>query len=767
MPIFRRDRHLASALGRGEIDYLYSQWNNPPGLKKEHKMLIRDTRGATFLPSDQFLHWALLTTTRIGAAERHSRDLRRHMRIANDATILGHHNYTRFDPKLQPIQPPEHLLRVYTMKRILDDIVDKITFTTKFTQEYSFFGFSAVCYGNIHVVWTSDVFAYIITHTHFLAVRDCVNAWFSCLLYSYQNFSKYPGHNLYQTVSAVISVVLHDIGIYKDSTYDVLKSWQPLVIGTILKYVESRPAFLESLSEVVTNHPDSVLLRIATRPPLSLVDCHLSLELLGMTKCFGHPEVVMDESVAAWAEKGMVRKDDLEEVGELIREAFILEFSRNYFKQRRRWPVLQLTPDSDQRIRECYYGGYWGETLTDPWTPEMFKDITFRQTLSFDYQLYTADLLSDKSIIPSLRHWPYEYDMQAHRTLHGFFPTAPERQSNNGMRYNSMCREKKSTLERINTISTGETPSDWKVCVGVPKEREMKKRKARFFGKLCLEMRLYQVATENNMKTVFKYIPHQTMTKSEDSLMKHLIRMSEATPESEGSYIFISLDFSSWCTSFRYEGVTPIFQELDRLLGVENVMAYTQVFPLESILLFQDRFYPPKQAADGLPETGPRCIRGPEAWMEGLRQKGWTLATIMLILLASWRCGTLATLTGQGDNQVIYLRIPKQRVLSDLQMTRDDYVQWFQETLRDLCTKAGITMKLEETWSSSILLEYGRQFFLRGAQVSSALKRISRVSSEANQTIPSVNGDLAGMFSSCMSSAQKDHEPPTNVIALT
>lgn len=726
-PIFRRDRHLASALMRGEIDYLFQQWDNKPGLKKEHKLLIKDTAGATFLPSDQFIHWALLSTQRVGAAARYDRDLLRHMKIANDATHLGHLNYTGFKPSLQPVRPPLLLRRTYTLKMILDRIVESITFTTKFKQEYEFFGNKGVCYGNLHVIWTSTVFAYIITHSHFLAVRDCVNAWFSCLLYSYQNPGKYPGHNLYDRVSEVINAALHDIGIYKDDVYDILKSWQPLVIGTILKYIESSPGFLDSLSYVIDKHPHSQLIQIARRTPHSLSDCHLSLELLGMTKCFGHPEVVMDESVAAWAGKGMVLKSDLEEIGELIREAFVLEFSRNYFKQRRRWPNLKLGPNADPRVRECYYGGYWGETPSDPWIPEMFSDIQFEATLSFDYQVYTADLLSDKSIIPGLEHWPYEYDTQAHRTNHGFFPTAPARQSNNVI-LQYVQREVVNVRDIISTVSEKKTPKSWKVCVGVPKEREMKKRKARFFGKLCLEMRLYQVATENNMKTVFRYIPHQTMTKSEDSLMKHLIRMSETTAETEGSFVYISLDFSSWCTSFRYEGVTPIFQELDRLLGVENVMAYTQVFPLESILLFQDRFCPPRQGADGLPETGPRCIRGPEAWMEGLRQKGWTLATIMLLLLASWRCGTLATLTGQGDNQVIYLRIPKANILMDLQMTRDQYIRWFQETLRDLCTRAGITMKLEETWISSTLLEYGREFFLKGAHVSSALKRVSRIS---------------------------------------
>ncbi|KAJ8709986.1 hypothetical protein PYW07_009352 [Mythimna separata] len=139
---------------------------------------------------------------------------------------------------------------------------------------------------------------------------------------------------------------------------------------------------------------------------------------------------------------------------------------------------------------------------------------------------------------------------------------------------------------------------------------------------------------------------------------------------------------------------------------------------------------------------------GPEAWMEGLRQKGWTLVTLLLILIVSWKCGTIATLTGQGDNQVIYLRLPNTPTLEGLRMTRSQYISWFQETLFELCAQAGITLKLKETWVSTSLLEYG-EFFFKGAQVSSALKRISRMASEANQTETEMNPQQGATHTTC------------------
>lgn len=90
---------------------------------------------------------------------------------------------------------------------------------------------------------------------------------------------------------------------------------------------------------------------------------------------------------------------------------------------KRKWPNLSFREGHDPYVKQCYEGSYWGEQLNEPWTTAMFRGVVFEKTLEFDFQIYTADLLADKAIIPGLSHWPYEYDSQAHRTLHGRFPT--------------------------------------------------------------------------------------------------------------------------------------------------------------------------------------------------------------------------------------------------------------------------------------------------------------------------------------------------------
>lgn len=80
-------------------------------------------------------------------------------------------------------------------------------------------------------------------------------------------------------------------------------------------------------------------------------------------------------------------------------------------------------------------------------------------------------------------------------------------------------------------------------------------------------------------------------------------------------------------------------------------------------------------------------------WKDSARKDGHS--TILIILAASWRCGTSASLLGQGDNQVILLRIPE-NYLTNKGLTRDQYIDNYLVVLRDLCDRAKIVVKLKE-----------------------------------------------------------------------
>lgn len=76
-------------------------------------------------------------------------------------------------------------------------------------------------------------------------------------------------------------------------------------------------------------------------------------------------------------------------------------------------------------------------------------------------------------------------------------------------------------------------------------------------------MRLSQIATEGNIaETVFRYIKEQSMTMGEEQLLRTITRMtSPHTDPAKAKYKFVEIDFSSWCTNFRWEFSQDVFSD--------------------------------------------------------------------------------------------------------------------------------------------------------------------------------------------------------------
>lgn len=75
-------------------------------------------------------------------------------------------------------------------------------------------------------------------------------------------------------------------------------------------------------------------------------------------------------------------------------------------------------------------------------------------------------------------------------------------------------------------------------------QREFKSTDARFYGKICFEMRLYQTVTEKNLADhVFPYVKSQSMTMGEEKLTRTILRVNTPILQMGETYVFITLDF--------------------------------------------------------------------------------------------------------------------------------------------------------------------------------------------------------------------------------
>ncbi|KAL4125917.1 hypothetical protein QTP88_010154 [Uroleucon formosanum] len=240
---------------------------------------------------------------------------------------------------------------------------------------------------------------------------------------------------------------------------------------------------------------------------------HLSLELSGLWKIFGHPIIDMEDSITSWIEKGTILKLNKREMGERCSNMLKLVMCRRYYEERHRWPPLLFTDEEARHIRRSYMRGTWDETPREPWRSSDFKGARFGQAFEFNMYVDPSDLLSDRSIIPTRQHWCYEYDNQTHRTLYGRFMTRPEFASKSVI-ISYLSQEEVDVFTIINTINTGQVPKDWKVIIAVAKEREHKRTNTQIAGCLgfsVLGTSLYQLFISKDTTTWANWLPSRRL----------------------------------------------------------------------------------------------------------------------------------------------------------------------------------------------------------------------------------------------------------------
>ncbi|CAG5000839.1 unnamed protein product [Parnassius apollo] len=178
--------------------------------------------------------------------------------------------------------------------------------------------------------------------------------------------------------------------------------------------------------------------------------------------------------------------------------------------------MLSFDPQLNPHIVSCILENEWGETTSLKWDPMDFQHVHLNKNFEFNYHVDTIDIIADKAVIPRWSEWIYEYDSKAFRTNHGRLPVGPP-PSTKSVIIHFLVSESFDGKEIINLIDKGVIPSDWRIIVVVPKEREFKQFDARCFGKMTFEMRAYLVITELNIaETIFTNIKHQSMTLNKD-----------------------------------------------------------------------------------------------------------------------------------------------------------------------------------------------------------------------------------------------------------
>nr|DAZ87986.1 TPA_asm: RNA-dependent RNA polymerase [Taeniapi tapwovirus] len=769
---YRGDRNLSTALSESFQSFVINHYASPHIPNKLHSLIDR------YGGADRFTHigdrmrevWICLSSTiQQSAPPLTPTQITlwvRDVSLSLTATTINMSRYCE-----PPSIDPHDLINISGVKILLpsrflfDSIIQRVSRSTIEEQIIPLRNTTLTFYGE-------TIFFYCVScnephfgnYTDFLCASDVNLGRIDVLLYSAHR-DLLTGSNTTPDVINTLSAMDHLLASMGRDAYSVFKCLPSLATAVVLKKFDPLDdgAFYQALTSDLYNEYPSLKahqgFKYLIREPTNDSNAKEILELSGLWKMAGHPVVSYEDGISAVLEKGFFHKAGLSEINERVLTSFRCIFSYHYFKKHGKWPNADVST-AEPYIRRAYYHGYWPEREGHQTRLRVrsFVNVLLKSCLSFDHHPDLSELISDTSINPGLSHWHYESCPDwMHKILYGRWPShrVPRMRKNRPILV--YMKEPEITLDAVlSVIEEQRVPEEWKVITLVAKERELKE-KARFFAKNTYEIRLWQVATEKAIAQILEYLPYQSMTMGNDALQHRLIRMSHGLTGERLKAAVMILDFSGWNLRFRHNTIGALLREIDHIYGFNNVFSYTHLHPMRSKVFVKDPGYPIEEDPDtGHPLPGPRCYRGQESYFEGLRQKGWTLYTLCLILSMSHAYNYRIEVLGQGDNQAIIIHIPENRQPLHL---AQGYVAEFKAKLAQICEQAQIPIKPEETWCSSILFEYGRTSYYKGGQVPSALKKASRLETEPNNTLSSLFSRMSNCYSGGISIAGLDTQP--------
>lgn len=325
---------------------------------------------------------------------------------------------------------------------------------------------------------------------------------------------------------------------------------------------------------------------------------------------------------------------------------FAETFVKRYWKKHGSWPNVSLSAlNSFHPISVAYRKGTAPPTLPR----EQLSNwglVKFEKTFPIDPKLDILQMLSDKSM--SLNKADLINAIQKTYNI-GF----SEARSVVVQWLQSNLSDPEVFLRDIDLKGF---PQQERVVGVCPKEREGK-IKARMFGLLTLHKRMYVVLTEALISEhIIPYFHEVTMTDTAITLTKNQIKFTKDSKKKArkifGNIRYSSLDFQKWNSNMREDDAKGIFQMIDNLFGFKNCISRTYEMFEKSFIYLADSFFLPEVSGDSFKES-------PEIWtrhlggIEGLRQKGWTVWTVCLLLLIAEKIAGKLEIMGQGDNQVI------------------------------------------------------------------------------------------------------------------
>lgn len=458
-------------------------------------------------------------------------------------------------------------------------------------------------------------------------------------------------------------------------------------------------------------------------------DPFLLSQCFGLYRLWGHP--TLEPLLGASALKSIVTNVRFTSANhaEAISNKFKEEFVTRYYAQKQAWPDLDVSELSERNvIRVAYQNLAPIPTDHKNYRRGHWSLVSFKKCFPVDPKFELLEVLSDKAL--SLDTVRLIFNVENGK--------GPGSSLERALLLNWLRASISEPEEFLEWIDEQGFPLP-EMSVGFKEKEREGKLYARMFGLMTFCKRMYIVLTEALIaEHILPLFPEITMTDDELSLDKK--RLSFTRKRKDQMQLFTSLDFSKWNSNMRKEETLPMFKSFDQLFGFKLLFQRThEMFETSFMYLLNGSYTPVVKDGKLLPAEG--SWYGHLGGIEGLRQKGWTVWTIILILLCSEGNLMKLRLMGQGDNQILQMLFSAG--MSEEDCMKDYYS--FMDKLQKMLSVIGPPLKLEETWTSKDLFIYGKYFIYKGVALESSYKRICRMFKMSNEDFPTVESAVSSM----------------------
>ncbi|WGH72981.1 MAG: putative RNA-dependent RNA polymerase [Trichoderma harzianum mononegavirus 1] len=592
------------------------------------------------------------------------------------------------------------------------------------------------------------------TYNQFLMIKD--------VLYSRANvqFAReilYPSDLLLkQLVSETMDWHERCLYRYDNAGFEILKQTEALSKAYLSQITDSIfsddgpfPRMIEKIrkKEAVLPEfdPDDCLVDIFVKVLNKTRNTQHVTELFGLLKISGHP--LIDPRAGGRSAAAAARTPDMTRLPDAYR--VVNEFKRCMLEShvaQKGWPKLVFPKRAQgtklhqlykKQVRSFNRSSY----PLDDWTY-----VSWGKICDFDFSPNYLDLIDDKSISFYKSNIRAEWDND--------IPPTSERR----LLLELVKRKQFDIREIVRRIQARDIPDDWFIVSLYPKEREFK-LEARMFSMLVLEMRVFFALTEANLADyIFPYLPQQTMTKSSAETQATFLQMTSPVTDPNLLRMYMEVDLSRWNLRWRELVMHLLGRTLNDMFGEPGIFDFVHTFFALATIIVRVKGYRPTGLEKDPPPESELLWYDHLGGFEGICQKLWSITTYAVVSLAMTGLPVSYVSKGQGDNQVMMIRlsrVPGESAETTLRRLRD----LLNKRIPAEFAKVNQEVKPEECLESTSVITYSKDIYVNGVYHPTSLKSLSRLFPHSSQTFPSVRTNVGSIFSTALAGAEKCISP--------